>query len=99
MKLPQGVRRKRVLIPVVTVVGVLVLLVALNLTEFLLVVGGRGTACLLRCPPATEGGLAEGFTYRFRDPHRGEMVIFHARGESGQIGLPIRTRLTVWTSG
>src|SRR6185312_11442465 len=27
--------------------------------------------------------LDEDFTYRFRDPHRGEIVLFHARGEIG----------------
>jgi signal peptidase I len=30
--------------------------------------------------------MAEGFTYRFRDPHRGEVVVIHARG---QLGGPI----------
>ena len=88
MKLPQGVRRKRVLIPVVSAVGVLVLLVALNLTEFLLVVGGRGDSMSPTMPACTGRGLAEGFTYRFRDPHRGEMVIFHARGELGADWTP-----------
>ena len=34
--------------------------------------------------PACNGrGVAEGFTYRFRDPHRGEIVVFHAAGEFG----------------
>src|SRR5262249_12647425 len=32
--------------------------------------------------------LAEGFTYHFRDPHRGELVVIHARG-GPQLGTPI----------
>jgi signal peptidase I len=37
--------------------------------------------------PACNGRtLAEGFTYHFRDPHRGEIVVIHARG---QLGGPI----------
>jgi signal peptidase I len=34
--------------------------------------------------PACNGRLlAEGLTYRFRDPHRGEVVVIHARGQLG----------------
>ena len=69
-------------------VGVLVLLVALNLTEFLLVVGGRGTSMAPTMPACNGRGLAEGFTYRFRDPDRGEIVVFHARGEFGGVFTP-----------
>jgi signal peptidase I len=76
-------RRKRVLIPLVAV-AVVVLLVALVLAELLLVVGGRGGASMSPTIPACNGrGLAEGFTYRLRDPHRGEIVVFHASGELG----------------
>ena len=39
--------------------------------------------------PACNGrGLAEGFTYRFRDPDRGEIVVFHAGGEFGGVFTP-----------
>ena len=39
--------------------------------------------------PACNGrGVAEGFTYRFRDPHRGEIVVFHASGEFGGAFTP-----------
>ena len=33
--------------------------------------------------PCNGHELAEGFTYKFRDPHRGELVVFHARGHLG----------------
>jgi hypothetical protein len=37
--------------------------------------------------PACDGRwLAEGITYRFRDPQRGEIVVIHARG---QVGSPV----------
>jgi signal peptidase I len=39
--------------------------------------------------PACDGRwLAEGFTYRLRDPHRGEFVVFHARGQLGGAVAP-----------
>src|SRR3970282_2554114 len=39
--------------------------------------------------PACNGrGLAEGFTYRFRDPRRGEIVVFHAVGRLGGAVAP-----------
>jgi signal peptidase I len=76
-----------VLIPVATVVGVLAL-VALSVTELLLMVGGRGTSMAPTMPACNGRGLAEGFTYRFRDPHRGEIVVFHASGEFGGAFTP-----------
>jgi signal peptidase I len=33
-------------------------------------------------------GIAEGFTYKFRDPRRGETVVFHARGHIGGTVVP-----------
>jgi signal peptidase I len=33
--------------------------------------------------PCNGHELAEGFTYKFRDPRRGEFVVFHARGHLG----------------
>ena len=64
-------------------VGVLALLVVLNQTELLVDVGGRGTSMAPTIPACNGRGLAEGFTYHFRDPHRGEIVVFHASGEFG----------------
>ena len=34
-------------------------------------------------PPCNGQTLIEGFTYHFRDPHRGEIVTFHAHGQIG----------------
>lgn len=36
-----------------------------------------------RLPPCDGKVLAEGFTYLFRSPHRGEIVMFRARGSIG----------------
>jgi signal peptidase I len=80
-------RRKRVLIPV-TVVAIVVLLAGLVLAELLLVVGGRGVSMAPTVPACNGRGLAEGFTYRFRDPRRGELVVFHAAGELGRAFFP-----------
>jgi signal peptidase I len=77
------VRRKRKLIPLATLVAVAALLVALGRAELLLVVGGRGDSMAPTIPACNGRGLAEGFTYRVRDPHRGEIVVFHASGEFG----------------
>ena len=79
-------RRLRVLIA--TAVALVVVLVALNLAELVLVVGGAGVSMAPTIPACDGRGLAEGFTYRFRDPHRGELVVFHARGELGQAFTP-----------
>ena len=50
------------------------------------VIGGPGASNAPTIPACNARYLAEGFTYRFRDPHRGELVVIHARG---QIGSPI----------
>jgi signal peptidase I len=80
-------RRKRVLIPVM-VVAIVVLLGALVLAELLLVVGGRGVSMAPTVPACNGRALAEGLTYRFRDPQRGELVVFHAAGELGGTFFP-----------
>ena len=39
--------------------------------------------------PACNGRwLGEGLTYRFRDPHRGEIVVIHTRGQLGGLVVP-----------
>ena len=44
----------------------------------------QGTFSMAYGLPACSGlWLGEGITYRFRDPHRGEIVIFRARGAIG----------------
>jgi signal peptidase I len=47
------------------------------------VVGGRGASMAPTLPACNGRTLGEGFTFRFRDPHRGEIVVIHARGELG----------------
>jgi signal peptidase I len=79
--------RKSVLIPVATVVGLVIVLVLLAQTDLLVpVVGGRAASNAPTIPACDARYVGEGFTYHFRDPHRGELVIIHARG---QIGSPI----------
>ena len=79
------VRRKRVWIPVATVVVTVLVLVALVATDLLvLVVGGNGASMAPTFPACNGRTLAEGFTYHFRDPHRGEVVVIHARGGLGE---------------
>jgi signal peptidase I len=76
-----------VLIPVATIVGLVVVLVVLVQTDLLVpVVGGRAASNAPTIPACNARYIGEGFTYHFRDPHRGELVIIHARG---QIGSPI----------
>jgi signal peptidase I len=56
-------------------------------TGYLVPLQSAGTSSMAPTIPACDGRtLAEGFTYRFRDPHRGELVAFHA---SGTIGGPV----------
>jgi hypothetical protein len=64
--------------------GVLVAIVAgLRLTYSLYPVGPGGVSSSPTIPPCNARTLAEGITYHFRDPKRGEMVVFHARGHLG----------------
>ena len=84
-----GLRRKRVWIPIATVVVIIVVLVVLVATDLLvLIVGGKGASNAPTIPACNARDLAEGFTYHFRDPHRGEMVVIHARGEIGSTITP-----------
>jgi signal peptidase I len=76
-------RRKRVLIPVGTILAVVVVSVILRLTDLLVLVGPGGVSNSPTIPPCNPRTLAEGFTYHFRDPHRGELVVIHARGHLG----------------
>lgn len=78
-------RRKRVLIPGTLLAFVLITLV-LGLLGLLVLSFGEGSSGAPTLPACKGGLIAEGFTYRFRNPHRGETVNFHIRG---QIGGPI----------
>ena len=85
----QRVRRKRVWIPLATIVAIIVILIVLVSTDLLvLIVGGKGASNAPTIPACNARDLAEGFTYLFRDPHRGELVVIHARGQIGSTITP-----------
>jgi signal peptidase I len=78
-------RRKRLLIGLAVTLVVVALLLVSNFWLYLWQISGaQGTFSMAPALPACNGQtLVEGFTYLFRDPHRGEIVSFHARGEIG----------------
>lgn len=79
--------RKRVLVPG-ALLAFVALLLALGLSGLFVLSFGKGSSGAPTLP-ACEGGLiAEGFTYRFRDPHRGELVNLHIRGKIGERVAP-----------
>jgi signal peptidase I len=74
-------------VPIATVIALVVLAVLLQVTGLVVsTVGGNGASNAPTIPACNARYLSEGFTYHFRDPHRGEMVIIHARG---QVGSPV----------
>lgn len=77
-------RAKRLMTLLATLVAIIVLIAVLSLTGLILTGYAQGTFSMAPTLPACNGRhLDEDFTYRFRDPHRGEIVLFHARGEIG----------------
>lgn len=77
-------RRKRVLIPLAAVIAIGILVAILSLTGLILTGYADGSFSMApTLPPCNGRHFDEDFTYRFRDPHRGEIVVFHARGELG----------------
>jgi signal peptidase I len=79
---------RRVLISLATLIAIVAVLTVLNLLRFWQINGESGTFSMApSLPPCNGQVLVEGFTYRFRDPHRGEIVMFHA---SGSIGAAIQ---------
>jgi signal peptidase I len=82
-------RRKRVVIPVATILGVIALVAVLSWTSLVVLGRAAGGSSMSPTIPACDGRwLSEGFTYRFRDPHRGEIVVFRARGQLGGPVVP-----------
>jgi signal peptidase I len=76
--------RRRVLIPVLVIVGVIVLSAVAVATGVIVLGRSAGGSSMSPTIPACDGRwLAEGLTYRFRDPHRGEIVVIHAAGQVG----------------
>jgi signal peptidase I len=77
-------RRKVVWIPIATIVALVVIAVILQSTSLVFsTVGGKGASNSPTIPACNARYLAEGFTYRIRDPRRGELAVIHARGELG----------------
>jgi signal peptidase I len=77
---------------VVRVVVVLLLLVValfvLDRADLFTETVASGTSSDAPTFACDDRGLAEGFTYRFRDPKRGELVVFHAAGRIGGVITP-----------
>src|SRR5580765_4503953 len=77
-------RRKRVLIVIAILLVIATLIAVLSVAGLILTGYAQGTFSMAPTLPGCNGRhLDEYFTYRFRDPHRGEIVLFHARGEIG----------------
>jgi signal peptidase I len=78
-------RRKRFLVSLAVALAVVALLTAANFEWYLWQISGaQGTFSMAwALPPCNGQTLVEGFTYHFREPHRGEIVSFHARGRIG----------------
>jgi signal peptidase I len=83
------IRRKRVVIPVATIVAVIALFAVLLWAGVLVLGRAASGSSMAPTIPACDGRwLAEGFTYRFREPRRGEVVTFHVRGRLGGLVVP-----------
>ena len=71
------------------VVLILVGAVTLQMTSLVFsTVGGKGASNAPTIPACNARYLSEGFSYHFRDPHRGELVVIHARGQIGGLITP-----------
>ena len=77
-------RGKRVLIVIAILLVIAALIAVMSVTGLILTGYAQGTFSMAPTLPGCNGRhLDENFTYQFRDPHRGEIVLFHARGEIG----------------
>ena len=80
---------RRVAVPVLALIAVLGgTFFILDRTSLLVPLAMNGTSSEVPAIPCNGRALAEGFTYHFRDPRRGEMVAFHASGEVGGVITP-----------
>jgi len=83
--------RRTVVRVIVIILVVAAALFALDGASLLVPIASSGTSTMAPTIPECYGWvLAEGFTYRFRDPRRGEIVAIHAAGELGGDVLPDR---------
>lgn len=78
-----SLKRKRILIPIASLVGIVLLLVLVQATGLLFPLRGKCPDWMYPTIPAGGQVLADGVTYHFRDPHRGEIAGFHVRHSPG----------------
>ena len=65
-------------------VAIVLVLAVLDRVDLLTEGSAGGTSSMApTLPPCNGRTIAEGVTYRVRDPRRGEIVVFHARGRIG----------------
>jgi signal peptidase I len=58
----------------------------LDRVSLLVPIASNGSSSMASAIPGCNGrALAEGFTYKFRDPRRGEIVAIHAQEAAGQV--------------
>jgi signal peptidase I len=80
---------RKLLVAIAISVVLLLVLIVLDRADLLTEGSAGGTSSMApTLPPCNGRTIAEGFTYRFRDPHRGEIVVFHARGHIGGTFVP-----------
>lgn len=76
-------------VPIAIVLGLIAVAVTLQVTGLVVpVVAGPGASNVPTIPACNGRYVAEGFTYKFRDPHRREMVVIHARLDPGGTVTP-----------
>jgi signal peptidase I len=83
-------RGLRVLLATIaSLVAIVLVLIALDRADLLTEGSAGGTSSMApTLPPCNGRTIAEGLTYRLRDPQRGEIVVFHARGRIGGAFFP-----------
>lgn len=80
---------RRLLLGLLVLLGLVATLTVLNLLSLWQINDEAGTFSMAPAVPPCNGKiLVEGFTYLFRDPHRGEIVMFRARGRVGGNIIP-----------
>jgi signal peptidase I len=88
--------RRKFLLALVAIAGLAIVLTVLNLLSLWQINDEAGTFSMApTLPPCNGRVLAEGFTYLFRDPHRGEIVMFRARLSPGGDVIPSAHRYSL----